>query len=50
MISWGQIFYGAALTTAVAAAVFVLVQRERRPVVLGAALSATFLGRLACSR
>jgi hypothetical protein len=47
MISWGQIFYGAALSTAVAAAVFVLVKRERRPVVLVAALSATFLGPLA---
>ena len=46
MISWGQIFYGAVLSTAVAAAVFVLVKRERRPLVLVAALSATFVGPL----
>lgn len=47
MISWGQIFYGAALSTAVAAAVLMLVMRERRLRVLVAALSAAFLGALA---
>ena len=47
MISWGQILYGAVLSTAVAAVVLVLVKRERRPVVLVAVLSATFLGPLA---
>jgi hypothetical protein len=47
MISWGQIFYGAALSTVVAAVVFVLVKRERRPRALTAALAATFLGPVA---
>jgi hypothetical protein len=47
MISWGQIFYGAALSTVVAAVVFVVVKRERRPRALVAALAATFLGPLA---
>jgi hypothetical protein len=47
MISWGRIFYGAALSTAVAVLVFVVVRRERRPRVLVAALAATFLGPLA---
>ena len=46
MISWGQIFYGAALSTVVAAVVFVVVKRERRPRALVAALAATFLGPL----
>ena len=47
MISWGQIFYGAVLSTVVAAVVFVVVKRERRPRALVAALAATLLGPLA---
>jgi hypothetical protein len=46
MIGWGQIFYGAALTTVVAAVVFVVVKRERNPRVLLPALAAAFLGPL----
>jgi hypothetical protein len=44
MIGWGSIFYGAALTTVVAAPVFVFVKRERSPLVLVPALAATLLG------
>ena len=47
MIDWPQIFYGAALSTVVAALVFVFVRRERAAVVLVPALAATFLGPLA---
>ena len=47
MIDWGQIFYGAALSTAFAAVVFVFVRRERTAIVLVPALAATFLGPLA---
>jgi hypothetical protein len=47
LISWGQILYGAALSSVVAAVVFVVVKRERRPRALVAALAATFLGPLA---
>jgi hypothetical protein len=47
VIDWPQIFYGAALSTAVAAAVFVFVRRERNPMVLVPTLAATFLGPLA---
>ena len=46
MIDWPQIFYGAALSTVIAAAVFVFVRRERTGVVLVPALVATFLGPL----
>jgi hypothetical protein len=44
MIGWGQVFYGAALTTVVAALVFVFVKRERSRQVLIPALAATLLG------
>jgi len=44
MIGWGQILYGAAFTTVVAALVFVFVTRERSPRVLVPALAATLLG------
>ena len=47
MIDWPQIFYGAGLSTVVAAAVFVFVRRERSAVVLIPALTATWLGPLA---
>lgn len=47
MITWGTIFYGATLSTLIAAVVLVVVVRERRPEALGAALAATFLGPLA---
>jgi len=47
VIDWGQIFYGAALSTAFAAVVFVFVRRERTAIVLVPALAATFLGPLA---
>jgi hypothetical protein len=47
VIGWGQIFYGAALSTGVAALVLVLVKRERTPQLLVPALAATFLGPLA---
>lgn len=47
MIDWPQIFYGAALTTAITAVVFVLVRRERTALVLVPALAAAFLGPLA---
>jgi hypothetical protein len=46
VISWGRIFYGAALSTVIAAVVFAVVMRERRPRVLVAALAATFFGPL----
>jgi hypothetical protein len=44
VIGWGQIFYGAALTIAIAAVVFVFVLRERTPRVFVPALAASFLG------
>ncbi|TML91368.1 MAG: hypothetical protein E6G06_09915 [Actinobacteria bacterium] len=44
MIGWGQIFYGAALTTIVTALVFVFVRRERSRQVLIPALAAALLG------
>src|SRR5437016_5906013 len=47
MIGWGQIFYGAVLTVVIAALVFALVLRERRPRVLGPALAAALLGPIA---
>ncbi len=47
MIDWPRIFYGAALSTVIAAVVFVLARRERRAIVLVPALAATFLGPLA---
>jgi hypothetical protein len=47
VIDWGQIFYGAALSTVIAAVVFVFVRRQRTPTVLVPALAATFLGPLA---
>jgi peptidoglycan/LPS O-acetylase OafA/YrhL len=47
MITWGTIVYGAVLTTVIAAAVLVLVVRERRPEALSAGLAATLLGPLA---
>lgn len=47
MIDWPQIFYGAALSTVLAAVVFVSVRRERAAVVLIPALAATLLGPLA---
>jgi hypothetical protein len=46
VIDWGQIAYGAALTTVVAAVVFVVVRRERDPRVLIPALAAALLGPL----
>jgi hypothetical protein len=46
LISWGQIFYGAALSTVIAALVFVFVRRERATTVLVPAVAATFLGPL----
>jgi len=47
MIDWPQIFYGAVLSTIIAALVFVFVRRERAAIVLAPALAATFLGPLA---
>ena len=47
MIDWPQIFYGAALSTIIAALVFVFVRRERTATVLAPALAATLLGPLA---
>jgi len=47
VIDWPQIVYGAALSTVVAAVVFVFVRRERAAIVLVPALAATFLGPLA---
>jgi hypothetical protein len=47
MIGWGQIFYGAALSAVIAAAVFVLIARERSAAVLAPAVAACFLGPLA---
>ena len=47
MIDWGQIFYGAALSTAIAAVVFVARPARTRRRVLVPALAATFLGPLA---
>jgi hypothetical protein len=47
VIDWPQIFYGAALTTAITALAFVLVRRERSAVVLVPALAAAFLGPVA---
>jgi hypothetical protein len=47
MIDWPQIFYGAALSTIIAAIVFVFVRRERTAIVLVPALAATLLGPLA---
>ena len=47
MIDWPQILYGAALSTVIAAVVFVFVRRERAAIVLVPALAATFLGPLA---
>ena len=44
MIGWGQIFYGAALTTVVGGLVLVFVKRERSPRVLVPALAAALLG------
>jgi hypothetical protein len=46
VISWGQIFYGAALTTVIAAVVLVFLKRERNPGVLIPALVASFVGPL----
>lgn len=46
MIGWGQVFYGAALTTAIAAVVL-FVRRERDARVMAPALAAAFLGPLA---
>src|SRR5205085_3360292 len=47
MIDWTHIFYGAAMSTAIAALVFVFVRRERTALVLVPALAATLLGPLA---
>lgn len=47
MIDWPQIFYGAALSTVIAAVVFLFVRRERTAIVLAPALAAAFLGPLA---
>ena len=47
MIDWPQIFYGAALSTVVAALVLVFIRRERTGRVLAPALAATFFGPLA---
>lgn len=46
MIGWGQIFYGAALTTVIAALVFWFVKRERSLQVLVPAVAAALLGPL----
>ncbi len=47
MIGWGQIFYDAALSTVIAAAVFMFLRRERAAGALVPVLAATFLGPLA---
>jgi len=47
VIDWSQIFYGAVLTTAIAAAVLTFIRRERSAAVLAPALGAAFLGPLA---
>lgn len=47
MIDWGQIFYGAALSAAIAAAVLLVINRTRRPRILAAAIAAAFFGPLA---
>lgn len=47
MISWGQILYGATLTTVIAALVFFFVRRERSTAVLVSAIASAFLGPLA---
>lgn len=46
MIDWGRIFYGAALSTVLAAAVVLIVRRLRDPLLLVVALASTFLGPL----
>jgi hypothetical protein len=47
VISWGTIFYGAALSTVITAAVVIAVKRWRTPRILLATLAAAFLGPLA---
>jgi hypothetical protein len=47
VIDWPQIFYGATLSTVIAAVVFVFIRRQRSAIVLVPALAATFLGPLA---
>jgi hypothetical protein len=47
MIDWPQIFFGAALSTVIAALVFVFILRQRTALVLLPALAATFFGPLA---
>jgi hypothetical protein len=47
VITWSHILYGAALSTLIAAAVFIFIRRERTPTVLVPALAAAFLGPLA---
>ena len=47
MISWGQIFYGAALSAVIAAVVFVVIARERSVSLLAPVVAAAFLGPLA---
>ena len=46
MIGWGQVFYGAALTTVITAVVFAVILRERSLHVVLPALVAAFLGPL----
>jgi len=50
MIDWGQILYGAALSTVITAVVLaagaVIARRLRTPLLLGVALASTFLGPL----
>jgi len=45
MIDWGRIFYGAVLSTVIAAVVLI-VRRVRDPLLLVVALASTFLGPL----
>jgi hypothetical protein len=47
MIGWDQILYGATISALIAAAVLVLLRRERSAAVLIPALAATFVGPLA---
>ena len=47
MIDWPQIFYGAALSSVIAAAALVLLRRERTTFVLAPAVAAAFVGPLA---
>lgn len=47
MIGWGEILYGAALSTALGAVLLVVVLREQSARVLAPALAATLLGPLA---